>query len=91
MRKGIFKSINCDIICVCETHLAKDDVINVPGFSWFGFNRVDIHKNAPKPSGGIGILVKTWILEHYNASVIDRSFDGILRLQFENRMNDSNF
>ncbi|CAC5366262.1 unnamed protein product [Mytilus coruscus] len=71
--------------------LAKDDVINVPGFSWFGYNRVEIQKNAPKPSGGIGILVKKSILENYNASVIDRSFDGILGLKFENRMNDSNF
>ncbi|CAC5421257.1 unnamed protein product [Mytilus coruscus] len=74
-RKGIFNSINSDIICVYETHLAKDGVINVPGFSWFGYIRVGIQTN----------------LDRYNASIIKRSFDGILGLKFENRMNDSNF
>ena len=35
LRKNIFSSMECDIICVCETHLAKDGIIEVPGFSWF--------------------------------------------------------
>ena len=78
-------ALESDIICVCETHLSGKDVISIEGYSWYGFNRQDIHYNAPKSSGGVGILVKTCICESFNVEIVDRSFDGILALRFTNK------
>ena len=88
-RKGIFNAINCDIICICETHLAKENEIFVPGFSWFGHNRSEIHKNAPKASGGVWILIRNWIIECYNVCIIDKAY--ALGLKFTNQVTDSDF
>ena len=84
-------SFDCDIICVCETHLSAVEDIFVPGYSWFGYHRTEIHNRTPKPSGGVGILIKKWILDDYNVSIIDKSFNGILGLKFLNRKTDSDF
>ena len=83
--------MQCDIVSVCETHLADQNNIHIDGYKWFGFNRPDIHRKAPKPSGGVGIFVKRNMSEQYNVSVIDKSYDGILGLKFEHMDNDSNF
>ena len=37
---------------------------------------------APKPSGGIGVLIKNDILTEYSMRVIDKSYDGIMALEF---------
>jgi hypothetical protein len=47
-----------------------------------GHNRQDIHVNAPKPSGGVGLLVKSWLYEEWEISVIEKSLDGILGVKF---------
>ncbi|XP_060556851.1 uncharacterized protein LOC132717406 [Ruditapes philippinarum] len=43
-----------------------------------------MHRRAPKPSGGVGILVKKWVVETYEISIVDKSYDGILALKFDN-------
>lgn len=55
-----------DIVILTETHSApelstKFDII--PGFKYFDFPRTYRHPLAPKPSGGIGIFVKTCLIE----------------------------
>ena len=49
--------LNSDIISICETHLGGNNGLNVPGYTWIGYNTQDIHVNAPKSSGGVGLLV----------------------------------
>jgi len=49
---------NFDILAIAETHLLNNDVIDVDGYTWFGFNRKIIHRNARNGSGGIGFLIK---------------------------------
>ncbi|CAG2188553.1 unnamed protein product [Mytilus edulis] len=61
------------------------------GYSWYGFNRSEIHINAPKSSGGVGILIKDWIFEIFKVSVIDKSVDGVLGLKLESRSTNFNF
>ena len=76
---------------MCETHLKAQDNIFMAGYRWFGFNRTEIHINAPKASGGVGIFVKDLIFKIFNVSVIDKSVDGILGLKFESRNTDFSF
>ena len=70
--------MNCDIICISETHLHVDNVIHISGYRWFCFNRSNIHVNAPKPSSGVGILVQNWLADQFEIKVIDKTYDGIL-------------
>jgi hypothetical protein len=71
LRINLVNGLNSDIISLCETHLGGNDVLLVPGYTWIGHNRQDIHVNAPKPSGGVGLLVKSWLYEEYEISVIE--------------------
>ena len=44
------------VLGVAETHLTGTQVINIPGFQWFGQNRIEINRRAPAGSGGIGFF-----------------------------------
>ena len=48
----------------------------------YGNNRKVTNVCAPKPSGGVGILVKNRLFQTYNVKVVDRDFNGILALYF---------
>ena len=50
LRIGITNEINPDIFSLNETHLGESQIINVEGYSWKGFNRTCVHKDAPKAS-----------------------------------------
>ena len=50
LRIGITSEINPDIFSLNETHLGESQIINVEGYSWKGFNRTCVHKDAPKAS-----------------------------------------
>jgi hypothetical protein len=50
-----------------------------------------MHEDGPKGSGGVGILVKKWLYELYYVDIIDRPFEGILGVQFQNRHSDFSF
>ena len=39
LRQNLITSINADTFSICETHLANHSVINVPDYTWYGFNR----------------------------------------------------
>ena len=52
-------------------------------------NRRDIHRDAPKSSGGVGILVKQWVCDTYNISLIGKTVDGILGVKFVHKETDS--
>ena len=51
LRIAFINEINADIISLNETHLGENQVINVQGYTWKGFNRMHVHKDAPKASG----------------------------------------
>ena len=51
------------------------------GYKWFGFNRENIHINAKSSSGGVGFLIRNSILNVFDVSVLNKSFEGILWLK----------
>ena len=73
---------------LCESHLTNENKISVPGYTWFGFNRSKIHRKAPKASG---VLVKNWLFELFNVSVVEKTFDGILGIKFTGHSTDFEF
>ena len=48
-----------------ETHLVKEQVIELPGYTWYGNNRAK-HKKAIRGSGGVGILCKDTLLHQFS-------------------------
>ena len=47
LRQAILDTADCDLICLCETHLVEDQNIEVNGYKWFGHNRQAVYVNAP--------------------------------------------
>ena len=78
LRENIIVNMSCDIVCLNETHLSGNDIIDVSGYTWFGFNRQTRHVKATKTSGGVGILIKDSCFENFHVRIIDRNFDGVL-------------
>ena len=87
----IVENIDTDIFSICETHLRNDDKIEVDGYQWIGLNRKVIHRNAPKGSGGVGLLIKTGILVDYRFEIVDAEYDGILCIKFISKTTDFTF
>jgi hypothetical protein len=91
LRASIVRAIDADITSICESHLKDQNIIALDGYLWLGHNRTHLHRNAPKGSGGVGLLIKNWICEEYDVNVIDKSYDGILVVQFINKVTEYNF
>ena len=85
MRKAIIIASNADIFCVQETHLLDKYNINIPNYNFIKQCR-PIHKNAKRPSGGIGILVKLSVYNVFKVQVIDNSYEGIICLKLEHKV-----
>ena len=77
-----------DILCLIETHLNPNEHINIDNYVWIGNNRKSIAIRAPKPSGGIGVLINQTILSQYSFKVVDKQFDGILIIELKNKFTD---
>ena len=85
MRASCILEENLDILAIAESHLLNEEVLNIDGYTWFGFNRENIHRNAKSGSGGVGFLIKDRILHDFQVSVLDRSYEGILWLKLVNK------
>ncbi|CAG2254513.1 unnamed protein product [Mytilus edulis] len=77
LRTAILKEVNADIFSICETHLKEIDEIEVDGYTWKGFNRQYIHRNASYQSGE-KLLIKNWIFEEYKYETIGVTRNGII-------------
>ena len=76
---------------MCETHLPGNKTVELNGYTWLGLNRTHIHRNAPKASGGVGILVKQHLNDMFNIEIVDKSYDGILAVKFSNKTTKTDF
>ena len=47
--------------------------VYVEGYTVYSHNRKNLHRNAKRGSGVVGVFVKTELCETYNASVLDDS------------------
>jgi hypothetical protein len=74
------------MICIVETFLRDNEVIELPGYRWYGQNRTVLHSRAVRGSGGIGCFVKLDLLQYFDCSVIDNDHEGILILQLCNKI-----
>ena len=77
IRSEILSFIHADIIFVIESKVKNDNVIEMVNYTWFGFNRKHQRKTAKCGSGGVGIFIKTNILNEWLFDEIDKSVDGL--------------
>ena len=54
-------------------------------------NRLTISRRAYRGSGGVGVLVKQSLLNHFSISILDSEMEGILWLQFVDTVNSNDF
>ena len=61
------------------------------GMFGMGLIEKNIHHNSQKTSRGVGILVRQAIHEDFDVKVVDKSYEGILGVQFVIRVTDTDF
>ena len=88
LREHLVKETDLDILCVTETHLTGNNEIEIDGYKFIGHNRGLLHKQAPKGSGGTGILIKEHLLQMFKVSVVDKSYEGILGISLQHNLSD---
>lgn len=70
-----------DLVGLVETHLWRNDQINVEGYKWYGHNRKFQRHNAVRASGGVGFLVKDGVFEEYEIMICSQDTEGLLALK----------
>ena len=85
LRCAIINGINMDIISLNETHFIEETNIQIEGYNWYGHNRQELHKRAQRGSGGVGFLIKSWIINEYEIEIVDKCYEGILALKLTSR------
>ncbi len=91
LRETILAHFNPDIISISETFLKRKETIKLDGYEWKGHNRLKIHVNAKRSSGGIGLFIKQGLYHIWNINVIDRSYEGILVVKFDKKNSSYSF
>ena len=91
LRSSCVINSSIDIIgtCIAETHLLGRNILHLDGYTWFGYNRTNIHRNARTGSGGVGFFVKNEIFVDFNVSVLKESYEGILWLKLVHKTENS--
>ncbi|WAR20497.1 hypothetical protein MAR_002335 [Mya arenaria] len=70
-----------------ETQLKNDGILNVEGYiTWIGQNRTNLHRRAPKGSGGIGDLIRNTFLNTFTVNKFNDEHEGILWLSLANKI-----
>lgn len=86
LKQRIFLYGNPDFVCLSETHLSDNEIINLKGYKWFGNNRKVSETGRKRKSGGVGILVKNGIFEEYSVSLCSAEFEGILSIKITHKI-----
>ena len=80
-----------DIFVIPETKLKKDQVINVPGYRFFGNNRNPMSHRVKFGSGGIAVLLSDYFMCNFDVIRIDKQHEGILSLLVEHKASNLYF
>ncbi|MEW8545344.1 MAG: reverse transcriptase family protein, partial [Candidatus Thiodiazotropha sp.] len=81
-RQNIIRSLDCDIFSVNETFFRNNETVSIDGYKFYSRNRKNVHKNAKRGSGGVGVFVKAELTQLYDISVLDDVKEDILWLKF---------
>ncbi len=85
---NIFLFYDPDLIAVNETWFLKDRPdYNVPNYTFYLNNRKEVHKNARKGSGGVGILIHDRVLQQFKVTEVNDCFDDIILVRLIHKLN----
>jgi hypothetical protein len=85
LRERILMKLKPEIISISETFKRNNDLIELDGYTWKGFNRTALHKRAKRGSGGIGLFIKNNLFDNWDVNVINKSYDGIMVTQLSHK------
>lgn len=90
IRESCIEFTDLDLIGIGETHLKGRDTLNVSGYRWFGRNRSNVHVKSKKGSGGVGVLIKSEVLNTFDISVLDDTQEDVLWINLEHKYTKEN-
>ena len=79
----MLQNSDCDVFAACETFLHVNEEPKMNGYKWYGNNRTSTHRNAVMGSGGVGVFVKSELLDEYDIIPLEKSVEGILWIQLK--------
>ena len=76
----MIKSLELDLIGVCETFLRGNNELQLDGYTWLGNNRkaLSIRGLSVALVHGIGLFIRDSLFLKYSVSILDSKSDGIL-------------
>ena len=88
LRSRLVTGDNPDIACITETHLKNSETIVVSNYKFYGLNQSCNITNKKRGSGGIGIFVKTDLLQIFTMNRVSEIYDNLLGLELINHDTD---
>ena len=88
LRSEYIRYADIDILGVTETHLLPQQDLSLSGYTWYGHNRMALHRRAKKGSGGVGFFIRNTILETNKVTILDKIIEGILWIKVSARKSD---
>lgn len=85
LRKMIIECVKPDILCINETFLKGNSSIQMDKYEFIDHKRKNIHRNAKRGSGGIGMFIDKTMYTNWVVEVCDKSFEGILIVRFKHK------
>ena len=73
----MIKSLELDLIGVCETFLRGNNELQLDGYTWLGNNHKALSKRAIRGSGGVGLFIRDSLFLKYSVSILDSKSDGL--------------
>ena len=82
LKEKMILANNPDVVCITETHLRNETVINVENYSYIGLNQLT--NKQTRNFGGVGILYKSCLKQNFRIEKCYEFMDNLLGIKFVN-------
>ena len=86
-KRQIIASLYFDILVIPETHLLKNETIDLENYKLFHHNRPTLG-NVRRGSGGIAVAIHNTVLTYHKVVSIVKGLDGQLAIKLVNNVNE---
>ena len=76
--------IKADIFCMVETRLVKEQVIEIPGYTWYGNNRAKYKRQLEGQDSGGWVYFVRILLRQFSITVLDNNYEDIISISLTN-------
>ena len=87
-KTAIITTSNASAFFLCETCRRVGEELEIPGYTFIGHNRAQLHKNACAGSGGVAILLSDEMLHQYNVNCVNTNYESMMAVQLVDKKSE---